>query len=59
MQLLGKGLKKVYILGLGHMGKVAAMPIYGKTLKNILVHNHLAECLETGYVAFRSSLNFI
>ena len=28
-----EGGKKVYINGLGHMTKMAAMPIYGKNLK--------------------------
>ena len=32
---LGRG-KKVYINGLGHMTKMATMPIYGKNLKNLL-----------------------
>ena len=32
--------KKVYIFGLGHMTKMAAMPIYGKTLNNLLLQNH-------------------
>ena len=32
MQLPGKGGKKVYIFGPGHMIKMAALPIYGKKL---------------------------
>ena len=35
----------------GHMIKMAAMHIYGKTLKNLLLKNHRADCLETWYVA--------
>ena len=33
MQLSSKREKKVYILDLGHMTEMAAMPIYGKTLE--------------------------
>ena len=33
MQPTGKGGKKVYIFGPGHMTKMASMPIYGKNLK--------------------------
>ena len=44
--------EKVYIFGPGHMTKIAAMPIYVKNLKkNLLLRNHLADCLETLYVA--------
>ena len=53
MQRPGRGSKKVYILDPGHVTKVATMFIYGKNLlKNRPVHNHLADCLETWYVAF-------
>ena len=51
MQPPGKG-GGVYIFGLGHMTKMAAMPIYGKNLKNNLLQNHWATCLETKNVAF-------
>ena len=30
---------KIYINDLGHMTNMAAMPIYGKTLKNFLLQN--------------------
>ena len=42
---------KVYIFGPDHMTKMAAMPIYGKTLKHLL-QNHRADYLETYYGAF-------
>ena len=35
-----EGGTKVYINGQGHMTKMAAMPIYGKDLKNLLLQNH-------------------
>ena len=35
----------------GHMIKMAAMPIYGKNLKNLLLQNQLTNDLETWYVA--------
>ena len=34
-----EGGTKVYINGPGHMTKMAAMPIYGKNLKNLLLQN--------------------
>ena len=34
-----------------HMTKVAAMPIYGKNLKNLLLRNPVANDLETWYAA--------
>ena len=38
--------------GPGHMTKMAAMPIYGKTpLKNLLLQNQEADDLGTKYVA--------
>ena len=43
--------KKDYIFRLGNLIKMAAMPIYVKTLKNLLLQNHNADCLETWYVA--------
>ena len=49
----GKEGKTVYIFGPGHMTEIATIPIYrhGKHLKNLLLQNHLADCLETWYVA--------
>ena len=43
--------KKVYINGSGHMTKMAAMPIYGKNLKNLLLQNQKSYDLETWHVA--------
>ena len=37
---------KIYTNEKGHMTKVAAMPIYGKNLKNLLLHNQATEDLE-------------
>ena len=42
---------KVYINGPGHMTKMAAMPIYGKILKNLLLQNQKSYDLETWHVA--------
>ena len=42
---------KVPSNGRGHMTKVGAMPIYGKTLKNLLLQNQKADDLETWYAA--------
>ena len=33
MQPFGDEGKKIYVLGFGHMAKMAAIPIYGKNLK--------------------------
>ena len=46
-----EGGTKVYINGRGHMTKMAAMPIYGKTLQNLLLQNRWADFHETWYVA--------
>ena len=46
-----EGGTKIYINGLGHMTQMAAMPIYGKTLKNLLLQNQKAYDLETWHVA--------
>ena len=46
-----EGGTKVCINGPGHMTKMAAMPIYGKTLKNLLLQNRRADFHETWYVA--------
>ena len=45
---------KVYINGSGHMTKMAAMPIYRKTLKNLLLQSLKSYNLETWYVAPRT-----
>ena len=42
---------KVNINRPGHMTKKAAMPIYGKNLKNLLLQNQKAYILETSHVA--------
>ena len=42
---------KVYINGPGHITKMAAMPIYGKNLKNILLQNQKSYDLETWHEA--------
>ena len=42
---------KVYSNGPGLMTKLAAMPIYGKTLKNLILRNQMANDLETWYAA--------
>ena len=46
-----EGGTKVYINLPGHMTKMAAMPIYGKNLKNFLLQNHKSYDLETRHVA--------
>ena len=46
-----EGGTKVYIDGPGHMTKMAAMPIYGKDLKNLLLQNYESYDLETWHVA--------
>ena len=45
-----EGGTKVCINGPGHMTKMAAMPIYGKNLKNLL-QNRRADFHETWYVS--------
>ena len=42
---------KIYTNELGHMTKMAAMPIYGKNLKNPLLQKQLTNDLESWYVA--------
>ena len=49
--LLWEGGTKVSINGPGHMTKMAAMPIYGKNLKNLLLQNQKSYDLETWHVA--------
>ena len=46
-----EGGTKVYINGQGHMTKMAAMHIYGKNLKNLLLQNRKSYDLETWHVA--------
>ena len=41
------GRTKVYSNGLGHITKMAAMPFYGKTLKNLLRNQQAADDHET------------
>ena len=48
---LWEGGTKVYINGPGHMTKMAAMPIYSKSLKNLLLQNQMSNDLETWHVA--------
>ena len=42
---------KIYTIDLGHMTKMAAMPIYGKNLKKSSSPEPIAKGLETWYVA--------
>ena len=42
---------KVCSNGPGHMTKMVAMPIYGKTFKNLLLQNQKADDLGTWYIA--------
>ena len=44
-----EGGTKVCINGPGHMTKMAATPIYGKNLKNLLLENRRADFHETWY----------
>ena len=46
-----EGGTKVCINGPGHMTKMAAMPIYGKTLNNLLLQDQKSYDLETWHVA--------
>ena len=38
---------KIYTNELGHITNIAAMPIYGKNLKNFLLQNQETDDLET------------
>ena len=49
---------KVYTNELGHMTNMAAMPIYGKNLKNLLLQNQSTDDLETLYVALSMQVLF-
>ena len=42
---------KIYTNELGHMTNMAAMPIYGKNLKNLLLQNQQTHEFDTSYVA--------
>ena len=42
----------------GHMTKMATMPIYGKTLQNLLLRNWRADFHETWYVALGTPANY-
>ena len=50
VELPWEGRTKVYKNGPGHMTKMAAMPIYGKNLLNIL-QDHKSNDLETWHAA--------
>ena len=50
------GETKVCSNGPGHMTKMAAMPIYGKNLKNLLLRNQKADDLETWCAALGARL---
>ena len=45
------GRTKISSNGLGHMAKMAAMPIYVKNLINLLLRNQKADDVETWYAA--------
>ena len=40
---------KIHLHNAGHMTKIAAMPIYVKTFKNLLARSHWADFDETLY----------
>ena len=46
----------IYLNDPGNMTKVAAMPIYGKNLKNLLLRNQKADDLETWYAALSAQV---
>ena len=50
MKAYGRMEMKIYTNEFGHMTNMAAMPIYGKNLKNLL-QNQKTNDLETWYVA--------
>ena len=50
---------KVYINVLSHMTKIAAMPIYGKNHKNLLLWNQWIDFNETWYVALGTLAHYI
>ena len=51
VEALWVGGTKVPSNGHGHMTKMAAMALYGKTLKNLLPRNQKADDLESWYAA--------
>ena len=51
MELLWDGGTKIYSNRAGHMTKMAAMPIYGKNIKYLLLRKQMAVDLETWYAA--------
>ena len=59
MELLWDGGTKVCSNGPDHMTKRAAMPIYGKNLKNLLLRNQKADDLETWYVALGAQVHVL
>ena len=42
---------KIFIIGPSHVTKMAAMPIYSKSFKNILFQSHKSDGLETWHTA--------
>ena len=53
-----EGGTKVCLNGPGHMTKMAAMSIYGKNLKNLLLQNRRADFHETWYVPSETPANY-
>ena len=51
MELLWDGGTKMCSNGPGHMTKTAAVPIYGKNLKNLILRNQKANDFETWYAS--------
>ena len=51
MKANGKMGMIIYSNELGHMTNMAAMPIYGNNLKNLLLQNQKTNDFETWYVA--------
>ena len=47
MQPSGKGAKEVSMFDKGHITKLAAMPVYSKNVKKVLLNYHWADCLTT------------
>ena len=48
--------KQVYIKGTGHMTKMAAMLIYGRSLQNLLLQNRKSYDLETWHATSESQV---
>ena len=51
MRAQGRMGMKIHTNELGHLINMAAMPMYGKNLKNLLLQNQQTDDLETWYVA--------